>query len=64
VGLPRADEAQIDEAKILGYLLSATHVSGKSKAAFFQKNGFSAKQWHLLAAAVRSQAKNGTMAHA
>lgn len=59
--LPGVDGAEVDEAKILGYLLSPTHRAGQSKAAFFTKHGFSAEQWQLLAEALRRQAKTGTV---
>jgi hypothetical protein len=61
VGFPGADDAEIDEAKILGYLLSTTHQAGQSKAAFFRKHGFTAERWQRLAAALRAQAKAGTV---
>ena len=61
MGLPSADSAEIEEAKILGYLLSSTHDDGQSKAAFFGKHGFSPAQWQLLASALRRHAKTGSL---
>lgn len=55
--LPNVDAAQIPENKILGYLLSSTHRSGKAKAAFFVGAGFRPQQWEKLAAALNRHAR-------
>jgi uncharacterized protein DUF6883 len=39
--LPFVDRAEISEAKIVNYLLSATHRAGKSKASFLCSLGLS-----------------------
>ena len=59
VGLPGALKADIPKAKIVDYLLSQTHPSGRTKAAFFTKHGFTADKWQELADALRQQASAG-----
>jgi len=54
--LPNAANAQIDEAKITGYLLSPDHPDGRDKAAFFARFGFSRANWATLADALRRHA--------
>jgi hypothetical protein len=54
--LPHASEAIVPEAKITGYLLSATHPEGRHKAAFFRQFGFRVEEWWLFAEALRTQA--------
>lgn len=55
--LPNADAARVPESKILGYLLSPTHRSGKAKAAFFGSFGFTPQDWDKLAAALHRHAR-------
>lgn len=43
-------------AKIAGYLLSDSHPSGRAKAVFFCRFGFSAEAWELLAEALKRHA--------
>lgn len=57
--LPRARRAQVDERKVVGYLLSTDHPDGRSKAAFFGSFGFSAARWELPADALRDHGTNG-----
>ncbi|MFY9269513.1 MAG: DUF6883 domain-containing protein [Candidatus Manganitrophaceae bacterium] len=52
VRLPNADQAQVDREKITGYLLSATHPDGASKAKFFARFGFYLEDWEVLRAAL------------
>jgi uncharacterized protein DUF6883 len=40
VKLPHAEDVHIDEAKVRGYLLSASHPIGRSKARVFAALGF------------------------
>lgn len=54
--LPGADAAEVPEAKITGYLLSAVHRDGRHKAAFFQAFGFTADAPDVLAGALRRHA--------
>jgi hypothetical protein len=56
--LPDPDSAEIPRAKIADYLLSPTHPSGRSKAAFFTQFGFSPDRWEELAAALRRHARD------
>jgi hypothetical protein len=53
MNLPNADEAYVDRAKIVEYLLSATHPDGRVKARFFSRFGFKAAEWEILAEALR-----------
>ena len=46
--LPYAELAQVDSAKIGGYLLSEGHPVGKSKARFFREAGFDELTMELL----------------
>ena len=59
MALPNAGNAEIPEAKIVDYLLSPTHPSGRSKAAFFTKHGFTSGRWKELANALRDHAARG-----
>lgn len=62
MGLPDADKVEISEAKIVRYLLSPTHPAGRSKAGFFGKHGFTAKNWRALAEALRRHARENVVA--
>lgn len=53
--LPNADRAQIDPAKLHGYLLSLNHPIGRFKARFFNALGFTADNWQELEQAFRIQ---------
>lgn len=46
--VPYLENAVIDEAKIVDYLLSDTHERGRGKAGFFKRFGFSVAQWDVL----------------
>ena len=61
--LPNGAQAEVPEAKILGYLLSPTHRAGKSKAAFFSKHGFATRSWQVLARALRAHAIENEVSH-
>ena len=54
--LPHVDAALIPEKKVVNYLLSATHDSGRDKATFFRRFGFTAEAWEVLAQALRQHA--------
>ena len=54
--LPNADQARVDRAKVVNYLLNPAHVRGKAKAEFFLRFGFSAERWGELAEALRAHA--------
>lgn len=50
--LPHLDRAVVPEAKIVDYLLSTSHSSGRAKARFLQAFGFNARDWHVLRKAI------------
>lgn len=54
--LPHIGEAVIPEKKIVDYLLSLTHESGRDKAVFFSHFGFVPEAWERLAHALRQHA--------
>jgi hypothetical protein len=54
--LPNAEKAIVAEAKLIQYLLNETHPTGKDKAAFFVRFGFSAAKWEILKQALLSHA--------
>lgn len=54
--LPHVERAIIPERKLTEYLLSPTHRTGRDKAAFFTRFGFSRAQWETLANALRRHA--------
>jgi hypothetical protein len=57
VNLPNADNAFVEPAKILEYLLAFDHPEGGSKAGFFTRFGFTADDAEALAAALLAQAR-------
>jgi hypothetical protein len=57
MNLPDFNNVIIPERKIKGYLLSSSHPSGRYKAEFFFKFGFSLENWYLLVDALRKHAK-------
>lgn len=48
--LPNAEQMFIPQRKLIDYLLSTTHPSGRSKAAFFARFVFTEAVWESLAA--------------
>jgi hypothetical protein len=59
VGLPNADRAVVEDAKVRDYLLSPTHPIGRFKSVFFLALGFSADRWSLLRDALLELARIG-----
>ena len=55
--LPDHELAIVPPVKIVGYLLSASHRAGKSKAAFFGSFGFSVHKWEVMVEALRSHVR-------
>lgn len=53
--LPNAERAEIDPAKLHGYLLSPTHPVGRFKARFFAALGYTADEWQTLEVDLRIQ---------
>ena len=54
--LPHIDVALIPQKKIVNYLLSQTHDSGRDKAIFFGHFSFTPEAWEVLAQALRQHA--------
>jgi len=50
--LPNVANAVVSREKITGYLLSATHPTGRHKAKFFASLGFSVESWGILVEAL------------
>lgn len=50
--LPGVEQAVVSKEKIIGYLLSLEHWSGRGKAIFFLRFGFQTKKWRELADAL------------
>jgi hypothetical protein len=48
VKLPNSDQAVVPDAKLVGYLLSASHPQGRDKARFFTHHGFRADEPDVL----------------
>ncbi len=59
--LPHGASAQVDEKKILYYLLNLSHPDGQSKARFFLARGFRLDAWDVFRAALISQGQNNTV---
>lgn len=60
--LPQIDAALIPQKKIVNYLLSETHDSGRDKANFFRRFGFTSEAWETLAQALRHHASQHEIA--
>lgn len=54
--IPNAQNAEIPQAKVTGYLLSPTHRDGRHKAEFFSRFGFSVAAWQELTTTLRQHA--------
>ena len=55
--LPNANQAQVPEEKLLGYVLSTDHPIGRFKAQFFAGLGFTAGNWDRLRDRLRELAE-------
>jgi hypothetical protein len=53
--LPNGERAVVEQNKIIHYLLSESHPSGRAKAAFFRRFGYRKENWRLL--------RDGLLAH-
>jgi hypothetical protein len=51
--LPNAENAIIEESKVIGYLLNFSHPNGWSKAKFFSQLGFNLSNWPELIQSLR-----------
>lgn len=54
--IPNANNIVVPRAKIVGYLLSETHISGRHKAVFFRRHGCRSESWQDLADRLRRHA--------
>ena len=54
--LPNAEQARVDRAKVVDYLLSTEHREGGPKAGFFLRFGFTREHWEDLMDALRLHA--------
>src|SRR3990172_3748012 len=54
--LPHLDEVIISENKVKHYLLNLFHSTGRGKAIFFMRFGFTQENWEILADALRQHA--------
>ena len=54
--LPNAEQARVNRAKVVDYLLSTRHEKGRDKAEFFLRFGFSEERWEDFADALRVHA--------
>jgi hypothetical protein len=57
--LPAAEEAFVDAAKLIDYLLNPDHPVGGDKAAFLTRFGFRREAWRVLEAALLAHARGG-----
>ncbi|MBZ0281526.1 MAG: hypothetical protein K8L97_12370 [Anaerolineae bacterium] len=60
--LPNYAQAVVPEAKIVKYLLNDAHPTGKDKATFFQRFGFSKSEWESFAQALEQHALENNVA--
>ena len=56
--LPNAENAVVDDRKIIEYLLSPQHPRGAAKAEFFRRFGFSLAQWTVFRDALIAHARD------
>lgn len=54
--LPQCEQVIVPQRKVTEYLLSPAHRTGRNKAAFFTRFGFSAEAWETLSDALRHHA--------
>lgn len=54
--LPNGKDAVVEQEKVVGYLLNATHPDGAAKAEFFLRFGFDPDDWIALATALKRHA--------
>lgn len=62
VKLPNVDQAIVPQPKLTEYLLSTSHLAGRSKAASFARFGFPAATWESLADALKRHARENDVA--
>jgi hypothetical protein len=54
--LPSAEQVVVPRPKVVDYLLSETHVSGRHKAVFFRRFGCRTENWQDLALRLKQHA--------
>lgn len=54
--LPNAENAQIERAKVVEYLLNVDHPDGRGKARVFRSFGFHPSEWEVMARALQNHA--------
>ncbi len=59
-GLPLAEKAHVDQAKIVDYLLNPAKSRGKAE--FFLRFGFSPTRWREMADALKQHGRDGWLA--
>lgn len=59
--LKDADHAIVTKRKIVEYLLSRSHATGRSKSRYFEKFGFSVGGWRELRSALLNHARHNTV---
>jgi hypothetical protein len=55
--LPQSKALQVDQTKVVNYLLDLEHKEGGSKAKFFLKRGFTSEDWETTAEALRQHGR-------
>jgi len=63
MNLPNADQAVVERAKIVDYLLNPAHPDNGGKTRFFTKLGFRRGEWEGLASALRALASEAEVVH-
>lgn len=53
---PDTESLIVPKAKVVKYLLSASHPVGQGKARWFERHGFTAGHWQILAERLRDHA--------
>ncbi len=59
--LPNSACAEVEERKIVDYLLNLAHVQGGPKAKFFLARGFAVAQWQTMHAALQAQGRDNVV---
>lgn len=62
--LPQTDALQVDESKVVEYLLNLKHPKGGSKAKYFRNRGFKPGDWQAMAKALKYHGATQTVTEA
>ena len=60
--IPNIQQTVVPRAKVVDYLLSDTHISGRHKAAFFRSHGCDTERWSDLAERLQRHALDNEIA--